>query len=100
MATHPLSQQNSFSKIFPGENSKVNYPNSRFTQQDLPAWQPIMTPIKVVILFLIITVIFIPVGISLVQSSDSVSFLFLSICHYHLIFSNFFLLFNRFMNLK
>jgi len=43
-----------------------------FKQQKLPAWQPILTPIPVIIIFMIIGVIFIPVGYFLYHTSQSV----------------------------
>jgi len=43
-----------------------------FKQQKLPAWQPILTPIPVIIIFLVIGVIFLPVGYFLYYTSESV----------------------------
>jgi len=43
-----------------------------FKQQQLPAWQPILTPFPVIISFLVIGVIFIPVGVALLSASNSV----------------------------
>lgn len=48
---------------------------SPFKQQKLKAWQPILTPRAVIISFLVIGIIFIPVGIVLLVASDSVIFL-------------------------
>jgi len=41
-----------------------------FKQQRLSAWQPILTPGKVIIIFLSIGVIFVPVGVKLLQNSN------------------------------
>jgi len=43
-----------------------------FKQQKLPAWQPILTPIPVIIIFVVIGAIFIPVGYFLYHTSESV----------------------------
>lgn len=45
---------------------------SDFKQQTLPAWQPILTPCTVIASFLVIGVLFIPVGILLLVESESV----------------------------
>ena len=53
-------------------------PDDPFRQQKLKAWQPIMTPLKVVIIFVCIGIAFIPTGVSLLGSSNDVSlFLFI-----------------------
>lgn len=65
--------QISLNKVHPGENLKVNYPKSNFRQDNLSTWQPIMTPLKVVVLFLMISVTFIPIGYSLINSSANVN---------------------------
>jgi len=44
-----------------------------FTQQKMKMWQPIMTPTKVVIIFMAIGVAFIPTGVSLIRTSNNVS---------------------------
>jgi hypothetical protein len=44
-----------------------------FKQQKLPAWQPILTPKAVIISFFIIGLVFVPLGIGLVFSSNMVS---------------------------
>ena len=44
-----------------------------FKQQRLQSWQPILTPPVVIILFLIVGIIFIPVGTELQRISDDVS---------------------------
>jgi len=43
-----------------------------FRQQKLTAWQPIMTPLKVVAIFLVIAVAFIPTGFTLLAASNDV----------------------------
>jgi hypothetical protein len=43
-----------------------------FKQQRMKAWQPILTPVKVIGIFLILGIIFIPVGTSLLASSQKV----------------------------
>lgn len=47
-------------------------PGDDFRQQKLKAWQPIMTPLKVVAIFIAIGVAFIPTGVSLMNSSDAI----------------------------
>mmetsp|Transcript_21833 Transcript_21833/g.22010 ORF Transcript_21833/g.22010 Transcript_21833/m.22010 type:complete len:358 (-) Transcript_21833:289-1362(-) len=42
-----------------------------FKQQKLAAWQPILTPVKVIVIFLSIGIIFVPVGVTLLQESAS-----------------------------
>jgi len=46
--------------------------NTAFKQQRLKAWQPILTPRPVILSFLIIGLIFIPIGIGIVISSNEV----------------------------
>jgi hypothetical protein len=48
-------------------------PGDAFRQQKLRAWQPIMTPLKVVAIFMVIGITFIPTGVSLIKSSNAVS---------------------------
>lgn len=58
---------------FPPQIKKKRKPaNYAFTQQRLPAWQPILRPKYVVVSFLILTAIFIPFGIALLMASKSV----------------------------
>ncbi|CAM0876659.1 unnamed protein product [Alopecurus aequalis] len=57
-------------RAFPPARSGVFY---RFTQQDLPAWKPAMTPGCVVAIFLIIGIAFVPVGLVCLQASNSVA---------------------------
>jgi len=46
--------------------------NTAFKQQRLEAWQPILTPKPVILSFLIIGIVFIPIGIGIVISSNEV----------------------------
>jgi len=43
-----------------------------FKQQQLPAWQPILTPVPVIIAFFAVAVVFIPIGVALLLASNSV----------------------------
>ncbi len=43
-----------------------------FRQQKLKAWQPIMTPFKVVAIFVAIGVAFIPTGVTILNASNNV----------------------------
>ena len=52
-------------------------PADDFHQQKLKAWQPILTPWHVVALFFAIAASFIPTGVYLLSSSNSVRFLYL-----------------------
>ncbi|KAL1352401.1 hypothetical protein HN51_016412 [Arachis hypogaea] len=45
---------------------------SRFTQQELPAWQPILTPRWVITIFTLIALVFIPVGLAAFSASQRV----------------------------
>jgi len=46
--------------------------NTAFKQQRLKAWQPILTPKPVILSFLIVGIVFIPIGIGIVISSNEV----------------------------
>ncbi|XP_057297991.1 cell cycle control protein 50A-like [Hydractinia symbiolongicarpus] len=46
--------------------------NSKFKQQKLPAWQPILTASTVLPVFFLIGIVFLPVGIALLVSSNNV----------------------------
>eukprot|EP00026_Physarum_polycephalum_P010498 Phypoly_transcript_10662.p1 GENE.Phypoly_transcript_10662~~Phypoly_transcript_10662.p1 ORF type:complete len:312 (+),score=34.73 Phypoly_transcript_10662:142-1077(+) len=46
--------------------------NTAFKQQRLKAWQPILTPRPVILSFLIIGIVFIPIGAGIVYSSNQV----------------------------
>lgn len=39
----------------------------------MASWQPVMTPLKIIVLFLAVGVCFIPTGTSIVKSTNSVS---------------------------
>jgi len=60
-------------------SSKDNNPpskrpaNTAFKQQRLKAWQPILTPKPVILSFLLVGIIFIPIGIGIVISSNEVT---------------------------
>jgi len=43
-----------------------------FKQQQLKAWQPILTPFPVIVTFLVVGIVFIPIGVVLLVSSDEV----------------------------
>lgn len=47
---------------------------SRWKQQTLPAFQPILTPRLVIAIYVIVGLIFIPLGIVFLTSSDKVCF--------------------------
>jgi len=56
-----------------GDNTKSKRPAmTAFKQQQLRAWQPILTPLPVIITFLVVGTIFIPVGVVLLLASRSV----------------------------
>jgi len=55
-----------------GKEEDPKRPGSALKQQRLKAWQPILTPRVVIISFFIIGLIFIPVGIGLLVTSDRV----------------------------
>lgn len=44
-----------------------------FRQQRMAAWQPIMTPLKIVLVFIAAGIIFIPTGVSIMNSQNNVS---------------------------
>ena len=66
----------STSKVHPNKMEQTPQsnkpPGDAFRQQKLRAWQPIMTPLKVVAIFVAIGVAFIPTGVSLMNSSNAV----------------------------
>jgi len=45
---------------------------ARFKQQQLPAWQPILTPLPVIVTFFCVALVFLPIGIALLLASNSV----------------------------
>ena len=55
------------------ENEKSRRPaDTPFKQQRMTAWQPVLTPLKVILIFFVIGVVFIPVGVTLLDESNSV----------------------------
>jgi len=54
-----------------GSNRKPS--NTAFAQQKLKAWQPILTPVPVIVSFLVIGIAFIPIAVLLLEASNSVS---------------------------
>ncbi|KAK9842792.1 hypothetical protein WJX74_002489 [Apatococcus lobatus] len=54
----------------PAPKKKTREPrNSRFTQQELPAWQPLLTPTVVISIFFLIGVVFVPIGVGCLVSA-------------------------------
>ncbi|MFS7952158.1 putative CDC50/LEM3 family protein [Helianthus anomalus] len=53
-------------------NVGFDYKYSRFTQQELPAWKPILTPGWVITSFLAIAFLFIPIGLVSLFASERV----------------------------
>lgn len=47
-------------------------PDSRFTQQNLRAWRPVLTPTRVVFLFIGVAMVLIPIGVACLVASLSV----------------------------
>lgn len=43
-----------------------------FTQQKLPAWQPILSPPWVIMCFVVITIVFIPIGVAILVTTQNV----------------------------
>lgn len=66
------------------ENEKSRRPaDTPFKQQRMTAWQPVLTPIKVILIFFVIGIVFIPVGVTLLDESNNVSlvlFIFVITC--------------------
>ncbi|KAI1726383.1 LEM3 (ligand-effect modulator 3) family / CDC50 family domain-containing protein [Ditylenchus destructor] len=61
--------------VDPAESPKKNRPKaSRLRQQQLPAWQPILTAKTVIPTVLVTGVIFIPIGVALIIASNKDSF--------------------------
>ncbi|KAI1732857.1 LEM3 (ligand-effect modulator 3) family / CDC50 family domain-containing protein [Ditylenchus destructor] len=59
--------------VDPAESPKKNRPKaSRLRQQQLPAWQPILTAKTVIPTVLVTGVIFIPIGVALILASNKV----------------------------
>lgn len=56
-----------------GDSSKSKRPGlTAFKQQQLRAWQPILTPLPVILTFLAIGIVFIPIGVVLLIASQGV----------------------------
>uniref|UniRef100_A0ACD5TTT7 Uncharacterized protein n=1 Tax=Avena sativa TaxID=4498 RepID=A0ACD5TTT7_AVESA len=56
-----------------GRPRKINKPNySKFTQQELPACRPVLTPRTVITIFSLISIIFVPIGIASLIASQEV----------------------------
>jgi hypothetical protein len=53
-------------------NNNQSLTDTAFKQQRLKACQPILTPIPVIITFLVIGIIFVPVGVVMLISSNNV----------------------------
>lgn len=64
------------------------YIGDKFRQQKMDSWHPVMTPIKIIILFLVVGICFLPTGISIFTTSNDVSF-FLLIISYERFFNLF-----------
>ena len=54
------------------ESNSKKPDNTAFKQQRLPAWQPILTPKSVLPTFLLVTIVFIPIGAVLFVTSNNV----------------------------
>ncbi|KAI5432436.1 variant 2, ALA-interacting subunit 3, partial [Lathyrus oleraceus] len=67
MAMEPSSSSSGQSKNI---SRKPKY--SRFSQQELPAWQPILTPGWVISIFTFIGLVFIPIGVASLFASERV----------------------------
>jgi len=59
------------SGLAPGDSDKRPV-LSRFKQQQLPAWQPILTPLPVIATFIAVALVFIPIGAALLVASNNV----------------------------
>jgi len=55
-----------------GETSSNRPSDSKFKQQKLPAWQPILTASTVLPLFFFIGIVFLPIGITLLITSNNI----------------------------
>jgi hypothetical protein len=47
-------------------------PETPWTQQCIPAWQPLLTPRHIIIIFVVLGVVFLPIGVGLTISSNNV----------------------------
>jgi len=52
--------------------SKKPDDTSAFKQQRMPAWQPVMSPTWVIGIFIILGIIFVPIGVVVIVSSDAI----------------------------
>lgn len=59
-----------FSASSKNNSRKPTY--SRFTQQELPAWKPILTPGWVISTFIFVGIVFIPIGLASLSASEHV----------------------------
>jgi len=56
----------------PNEQKTSNRPDDTdFKQQRLPSWQPILTPLRIIIIFLVVGIVFLSVGFPLKSMSDA-----------------------------
>ena len=46
-----------------------------FRQQRMSSWNPVMTPLKIIVIFFAVGICFIPTGTSVLKSSNAVSFI-------------------------
>ncbi|XP_061343303.1 ALA-interacting subunit 3-like [Gastrolobium bilobum] len=59
--------------VIDGQSKNSRKPKySKFTQQELPAWQPILTPGWVISIFTVIGLVFIPIGLASLFASERV----------------------------
>uniref|UniRef100_A0ACD5WTE0 Uncharacterized protein n=1 Tax=Avena sativa TaxID=4498 RepID=A0ACD5WTE0_AVESA len=57
-----------------GDSRKTNRPKySKFSQQELPAWKPLLTPGTVITTFSLIAFLFIPIGLASLNASEEVA---------------------------
>jgi hypothetical protein len=55
----------------PVEEKSKKPEDTPFKQQKLPSWQPVLTPLRIIVSFILVGIIFIPLGVSLRNISDS-----------------------------
>ncbi|CAO2833131.1 unnamed protein product [Amaranthus hypochondriacus] len=58
--------------VSPSKKSSKKPKYSRFTQQELPAYKPILTPVWVISMFITVGIIFIPIGLVSLSASENV----------------------------
>ena len=71
----PFSLLHDISQMFPKITNLVtvkSFPDTKFKQQKLPAWQPIMTAGTVLPAFFAIGIAFIPLGVALLITANNV----------------------------